>query len=77
MDDDIAAIGTANLDNRSMRINFEMMTIMTSPDNINAIATMLTQDFKNSSMIDVSLFQQRSFGFRLLTRTIKLAAPIL
>lgn len=77
MDDQLAALGTANLDYRSMRLNFELMTFMASPENITAVSDMLEQDFANSKLIDTHLFKHRSYLFRLLVRTIRLSAPIL
>ncbi len=46
-DDDLSAIGTANFDNRSIRLNFELMLIFADRAFTQAVADMLDHDFSN------------------------------
>lgn len=77
VDDRYAAIGTANLDNRSMRLNFEITAINTSPGFIMDIETMLTNDFRHSRRMTEHDYQDRSLPFRLGCRAVRLLAPLL
>lgn len=45
MDDDIATVGTANLDNRSLALNFEITAVIHSPSACAEVKAMLEQDF--------------------------------
>ncbi len=77
VDDRYAAIGTANLDNRSMRLNFEITAINTSQTFIAEVEAMLTDDLANSRLMTESDYQDRSILFRLGCRAVRLLAPLL
>lgn len=91
VDDTIAAVGTANLDNRSFRLNFEMMVLVLenlgqtpSPVEVNsetsfvkALEASFMKDFENSECFDLGSFEKRSFGFRFVSRVARLFSPIL
>lgn len=77
VDDTLAGIGTANLDNRSLRINFEITGLFASPQPIQDIADMLNDDINASDEVDLSIFPQRAYLFRLMVRSAKLFSPIL
>jgi len=77
VDNSYAAVGTANLDNRSMRLNFELTMINYDPSFIGHVETMLLNDFSQSRPVDLSEFTQKSFLFRLAVRFARLLAPVL
>lgn len=77
VDDQLAGVGTVNLDNRSLRINFELMGLFADDQSVIAIENMLKTDIAASKKIDLSSFQKRHYLFRLLVRSAKLFAPIL
>lgn len=77
VDNRYAAIGTANMDNRSMRLNFEISAINTSQGFINQVDTMLTEDFGSARLMTESDYRDRSVAFRLGCRAVRLLAPLL
>lgn len=76
VDDDIAAVGTANLDNRSFRLNFELAVVCHSTAFAAEIKDMLDDDFAASHELDLAHITERSLGFRSLVKLARLAAPI-
>jgi len=77
VDSTCAAVGTANLDNRSFRLNFELTLINFDPTFINSVAAMLDHDFSSSRVVKLSEYTQRSFPFKLAVRLASLLNPIL
>ncbi|HLT12668.1 MAG TPA: cardiolipin synthase [Marinobacter sp.] len=77
VDERYAAIGTANLDNRSMRLNFEITAINTSEGFIQQVACMLEEDLKQCRLMTENDYQDRSILFRLWCRAVRLLAPLL
>ncbi|MDC0656619.1 cardiolipin synthase [Leisingera sp. SS27] len=75
-DDTIAGIGTANLDNRSFRLNFETMALFFDPGPASEIANMLAEDFQSAYEMTESLSQQKLW-IRLLAPAARLFAPVL
>lgn len=77
VDNRYAALGTANLDNRSMRLNFEITAISTASDFVEGVERMLDEDLASCRLMTERDYQDRSIAFRLACRTIRLAAPLL
>jgi len=77
VDDRYAAIGTANLDNRSMRLNFEITAINTSRHFIEEVEVMLTDDLANARLMTEGDYRDRSILFRLGCRAVRLLGPLL
>jgi cardiolipin synthase len=77
VDDEFSAVGTANFDNRSFRINFEVGAMFGDAEFAGQVAAMLEHDFARSTRVTVADLQARSFGFRLAVRVARLFAPIL
>lgn len=77
VDDEIAAIGTANLDNRSLRLNFEVMAVVVDRSFAHQVATMLDQDFQRSRRASSADLRDRSWPFRWAVRAARLFDPIL
>ena len=77
VDDHIAVVGTANLDNRSLRLNFEVSTLVVDPPFASQVAAMLEEDFARSRKMSPGEFRERPFWFRFAARAARLTAPIL
>lgn len=77
VDERLACVGTANLDNRSFRLNFEISALSPDPAFVDEVAHMLDIDFGHSKEVRVEEFTERSFAFRLACRIARLMAPVL
>jgi cardiolipin synthase len=76
IDDRLAAVGTANLDNRSFRLNFEITAFCADPKFVAEVDAMLTQDFSNSREAMLEDITRKPFYFRAAVRAARLLAPI-
>lgn len=76
IDDDAAAIGTVNFDNRSMRLNFEITMLLVDKEFARDVEVMLEQDFANSRRASATEYTEASLWFRLAVRVARLLAPI-
>ena len=76
IDDDISAVGTANFDNRSFRLNFEIMAVVADPAFAVEVEQMLLADMENSVEMQPDDLEKKSFWFKLGTRLARLTAPI-
>lgn len=77
MDDAIAAVGTVNLDNRSFRLNFEVMAFGTDGGFVAAVRRMLEADLRCCREVNLRRYQQRWIGVRLAVQVTRLLAPLL
>lgn len=76
IDDDIAAVGTANLDNRSFRLNFELTVLIASRVFAGRVGAMLEQDFKHARRVKADDYTRRTLAFRIAVRAARLLAPV-
>jgi cardiolipin synthase len=77
IDDVAAAVGSANFDNRSFRLNFEITGLFMSPQMIGDVERMFEQDFARSRRIDPDILETRPFWFRLAVSASRILAPLL
>ena len=77
VDSSCAAVGTANLDNRSFRLNFEITLLNYDPGFIKDVEAMLENDFSNCAPVTMAEYSERSFFFKLAVKSARLLAPIL
>ena len=77
IDHDISAVGTANFDNRSFRLNFEVTALIADPAFASETESMLERDFAHAVEIDPKSFSERPFWWRLGVDLSRLAAPVL
>ena len=77
VDAEFSSVGTANFDNRSFRINFEVGAIIGDAAFASDVAAMLEHDFARSQRRTVADLEAKSLGFRLSVRVARLFAPIL
>ncbi len=77
VDEGAAVIGTANLDNRSFRLNFEIAALVIDRGFAAEVAEMLERDFADSYHYDHASFGERPLWVRLGAPVARLASPIL
>jgi cardiolipin synthase len=77
IDDNVSTVGTHNFDNRSFRLNFEVMAIIADTEFAGEMEAMFEQDFLHAEAIDPDTFDQKSIWWRIGVRLSRLAAPIL
>jgi phosphatidylserine/phosphatidylglycerophosphate/cardiolipin synthase-like enzyme len=68
--------GTANFDNRSFRLNFEITMAFADEELSSQVRQMLEQDGAHSKLLKVRELKDRVFWFRLGVRVARLMAPI-
>ncbi len=76
IDDEYCTIGTANFDNRSFRLNFEITMAVGDRDLASQVRAMLEADFANAEEITASDLAARTFAFRFAVRAARLASPV-
>lgn len=76
VDDDLAVVGTANLDNRSFRLNFETSMIVYDRDFAAKVTDMLVSDFSQSIEADTNAFDKKPLWFRFVVSVSRLLAPV-
>lgn len=77
VDDDYAGVGTANLDNRSFHLNFEITCVVHDAGFCGEVAEMLSRDFDDSTPLSLSEIEGRSAWFGLASDATRLLAPLL
>lgn len=77
VDDDLAAVGTANLDNRSFRLNFEITMLFADTSFASEVEQMLNEDFSNSREVSLDEYLGHSFPFRVAVQVARLSSPML
>jgi cardiolipin synthase A/B len=76
VDDHFATIGTANFDNRSFRLNFEITVAVVDEEFAARVRQMLEDDFAGSKLITTAELASRGWWFRLSSRIARLMAPV-
>jgi cardiolipin synthase len=77
IDDSAAAVGSANLDNRSFRLNFEIMLLSVDRAFADDVALMLTHDFAHATLLNKDDFRTIPKWRQIVMRVARLFAPIL
>jgi cardiolipin synthase A/B len=76
VDDDFAAVGTANIDNRSMHLNFELTACFADRPFAAQVESMLLEDLKHTERAQAGDLKRRGLLFRLAVRIARLLAPV-
>jgi len=76
IDDAVAGVGTANLDNRSFRLNFEITAIFADREVAARVERMLAADFAQARRMTREELRSKPFWFKAAARAATLAAPI-
>ena len=77
VDQEVSAIGTANFDNRSFRLNFEITAFVADSGFASQVEQMFLDDFEHTRRVSPDEYDKRSFLFKVGVRLARLAAPIL
>lgn len=77
IDDEVATVGTANIDVRSFKLNFEVNAFIYDPIAAHQLAELFEQDLLVSRELTLETYQQRSFTIRLKESIAHLISPIL
>ena len=76
IDDRACTIGTANFDNRSFRLNFEITMGLADAELASQVRAMLEADFADAHRITAADLSARSSAFRFAVRVARLASPV-
>lgn len=77
VDDDWASVGTANLDNRSLFLNFEVNCLIHSRAAVEQLEVAFLRDLENSIRLDKTAYSRRPFAARLVENACRLLSPVL
>ena len=77
VDDKLAGVGTANLDNRSFRLNFEITMLVEEPAFCKEVETMLLTDFAKSIETGPNEYDRKNIIIQTIIRFARLLSPIL
>jgi cardiolipin synthase len=77
MDRDLASVGTANFDNRSIRLNFEITLLVEGDEFADEVERMLQQDMLQCREVTPAEIAKHPLWFRLLMAAARLLSPVL
>src|SRR5699024_3948819 len=77
VDGKIASVGTANIDVRSFRLNFEVNAFLYDKQIAQKLVAAFKADIKQSTQMTKKLYQQRSLGIRFKESISRLLSPVL
>ncbi len=77
MDDHIAGVGTANFDNRSFRLNFEITLLVHDPAFAAQVDQMLQADLRRSRQVSLEDIDNKPIWFPLAMGVARLFSPLL
>lgn len=77
MDDQLAGVGTANFDNRSFRLNFEITLLVHDLFFAREVESMLARDLARSRLVTLEELAGKPAWFTLAMATARLFAPVL
>ncbi|HMF42259.1 MAG TPA: cardiolipin synthase [Polyangia bacterium] len=77
IDQDLAIVGTANLDNRSFRLDFELTALAYDRELTGRLADAFEADLRDSRAIDAAVLSQQSLFRRLGEAGARLMSPLL
>lgn len=77
VDEELASIGTSNMDMRSFHLNFEVNAFLYRTGSTETLVKDFNQDLTVSREILPELFEKRHLGIRLLESTCRLLSPLL
>lgn len=76
-DNKVAIIGSANMDNRSFELNFEVNAIVYDVGIAKQLSKVFYSDIKNSECIDIADWENRAWYIFLFEKITKLLSPML
>lgn len=77
VDEEMASIGTSNMDMRSFHLNFEVNAFLYKTESTSSIVKEYLHDLEESEELQLEEFQKRHLGYRILESTSRLMSPLL
>jgi cardiolipin synthase len=77
VDDDWASVGSANLDNRSLLLNFELTCLIQCKQGVTDLEAAFLRDLKESIRVSPEQFERRGFVGRFAENACRLLSPVL
>lgn len=77
VDDELASIGTSNMDMRSFHLNFEVNAFLYRTRSTQKLVDEYIDDLQYANQLDLESFGKRHIGLRLLESTSRLLSPLL
>lgn len=77
IDDDLATVGSANMDIRSFALNFETNAVLYGEESVMALRNQFMEDMRHSSHLNYELYQKRPLGVKFKQSFSRLLSPIL
>jgi cardiolipin synthase len=77
VDDDWASVGTANFDNRSMYLNFEVNCLIYAPEAVAELDAAFRRDLHSAIRLSREVYADRPFATRMLENACRLLSPVL
>ena len=77
VDGEWASVGTANLDMRSLHLNFEVNCLIYSPEAVTELEAAFQRDLAASIRLERHVFAHRPFAGRLVDNACRLLSPVL
>jgi cardiolipin synthase len=77
VDGECASVGTANLDMRSLHLNFEVNCLIYSPEAVTELEAAFRRDLAASIRLERHVFARRPLAGRLIDNACRLLSPVL
>jgi cardiolipin synthase len=77
VDGEWASVGSANLDNRSLYLNFELNCLIPAPSAVHELEQAFLQDLTDSIRLEREVFARRPFAGRVIDNACRLLSPVL
>jgi cardiolipin synthase len=77
VDGEWGSVGTANMDNRSLHLNFEVNCLIYSPAAVAELETAFRRDLTDSILLDPRVYDRRPLPGRLVENACRLLSPVL
>lgn len=77
IDDAVSLVGSMNIDNRSLYLNFELSTVIYDEPFAKKLEKVLEEDFESSTEVTKTKLDLEPLGYQLVTRCARLFSPIL
>jgi cardiolipin synthase len=77
VDNRIAMLGTANFDNRSLKLNYETNLLVFDPAFASAFKRLTLDDYAQADNLDLTIWMRRGASVRLVENFFNLMSPAL
>jgi cardiolipin synthase len=76
VDHSVSTVGTANFDNRSFRLNFEITSVIADTVFAGEMERMFNADFAKSRLMEKGEYDAKPWWFRFAVRVARLTSPV-